>query len=85
VSAADLLLLFAFMDVKADPATMKDQNTAGEALLACEDESEIADVTGMATSYSFYFSLVGDIDSSFPRHRRGGGRQPSLAHGQQPS
>ena len=48
--ARDLELLFSFMDVKADPATMIKHKTTGDELLVCEDELEIVTATGLFTS-----------------------------------
>ena len=47
VPARDLELLFAFMGVNSNLATVTKQQITGDELLACDDESEIAAVTGL--------------------------------------
>ena len=47
MSAAELELMFAFMDVKIDPVTMTAQQTTGDVLLACDLESDVAAATGL--------------------------------------
>ena len=61
VPARDLELLFAFMYVKADPATIATENTSGDVLIACDLESDVATATGF--SFIFFSSIS---STSFP-------------------